>query len=61
MQKILNKLFLDQAIKIIDMLRDNEMNFTLIKDFESQNRIKYIDIIYYHIQGLIENGELGIK
>lgn len=31
------------------MLRNNETNFILTKDSESQNHIKYIDMIHHYI------------
>lgn len=43
------------------MLRDIEISFTLIKDPESQNCTKYIDVIYYHIWKLVDDGKLKIK
>lgn len=36
------------------MLDNNEINFTLIKDPESSNCTKYIDVIYKYLQGLVE-------
>ena len=43
------------------MLGDNETSLTLIKDPESQNYTKYIDVMYLHVRELMENGELGIE
>ena len=43
------------------MLGNNETSLTLIKDPESQNQMKYINVMYYHIHGLVEDGELAIK
>lgn len=60
-QRLLNKLLPEQAIKKIEILGDNKMSFTLTKDSKSQNRTKYIDIIYHHIQWLMADRKLGIK
>lgn len=43
------------------MLRDNEISLTLTKDPKSQNQIKHINIIYYYIQRLVDDGELAIN
>ena len=43
------------------MLGDNETNFMLARDPESQNCTKDIDVIHYYVQELVENGELAIK
>lgn len=43
------------------MLGDNETSLILTRDLESQNYTKYIDVMYYYVQKLIENGELGIE
>ena len=45
----LNKLFLEQVIKKMDMLSDNKTNLILTKDPKNQNCIKYINIIYHYI------------
>lgn len=42
-------------------MEDNKTNLTLTKDLESWNCTKHIDVMYYHIQGLVEDGELGIE
>lgn len=60
-RRLLNKLLSEQAIRKMEILSDNKMSFILTKDSKSQNCIKYIDIIYYHIQELITNGKLGIE
>lgn len=41
---LLNKLFLKQAIRKIEMLNNNKTSLILIKDPESQNRTKYINM-----------------
>lgn len=61
MQQFLNKLFLDQVVRKIKILKDNETSFTLTKDPESQNRTKCIDVIYYHIWELVDDGKLRIE
>ena len=43
------------------MLGDNEMNSILTRDPESQNCIKHINVIYHHVYGLVEDGEISIK
>ena len=43
------------------MLGDNETSLILIKDPESQNRTKHIDVMHYHMKGLMEEGVLEIK
>lgn len=43
------------------MLKDNKTRLSLIKDLKNQNCSKYINVIYYHIQGMLENRELGIE
>ena len=60
-QIFLNKPLRRQVVRRIEMLEDNKISLTLIKDLESQNNTKPIDIIYYHIQGPMEDRELGIE
>lgn len=43
------------------ILGDNKMSLTLIKDPESWNQTKYINMMYHYIQGLVEDRELGIE
>lgn len=43
------------------MFSDNKISFILIKNLEIKNYIKYIDVIHYHIYGLIKNKKLVIK
>ena len=43
------------------MFSDKKTNLTLKKDLEAKNHKKYINIIYYHIYRLIEDGKLKIK
>lgn len=43
------------------MFSDNKTSLILTKDPENQNFIKHIDIIYHHVCGLVEDGELDIK
>lgn len=42
------------------MLGNNEMSLILTRDPKSQNRTKHINIMYHHVRGLIEDGELSI-
>lgn len=60
-QSFLSKLMLKQAIKKNKMYDNNEKTLTLIRDLDSQNYIKYINIMHYYIQKLIEDIRLGIK
>lgn len=60
-QRFLNKLLLEQSIKKIEMMGDNKTSLTLMKDSESQNCIKHINVIYYDIQGFVEDRELKIE
>lgn len=43
------------------MLGDNKISFILIKNLESQNRTKYINVIHYHIQKLVEDEKLKLN
>lgn len=43
------------------MFGDIETSLTLMTDLESQNLIKHINVIYNHIWGLVDNGELVIE
>lgn len=43
------------------MLDDNKIKLTLTRDSMSHNQTNYIDIIYHHIYGLIEDGALTIN
>lgn len=61
MQRFLNELLSNQAVRKMEMLGDNKISLILIKNPESQNYTKYIDVIHHHIWGLVDNGELGIK
>lgn len=58
---LLNELLLDKAIREMKMLDNNKTNLILIKDFESQNCIKHIDIIYHHICERVEDRETSIE
>lgn len=57
MQRFLNKLFYDQVVRKMAILGDNKISFVLTKNLESQNCIKHIDIIHYHIWGLVDDGK----
>ena len=43
------------------MLDDNKTSLTLIRDLESQNCTKYINVIHQHIRELIKNRKLAIE
>ena len=60
-QKFLNKLLSEQTVKKIEILSDNETSFTLIKDMKSQNYTKHINVMYHHVRGLVQDGELRIE
>lgn len=60
-QKFLNKQHLEQTVRRIEIFRDNKTNLILMRNSESQNYTKHIDIIYYYIWGLVENKELEIN
>lgn len=60
-QCFLNKILPKQAVKKMKMLNDSKTSLNLTKDPESQNRTNYIDMIYHHLQGLVEERELKIE
>ena len=43
------------------MLKDNKTSLTWIKNLESQNCTKHINVIYHYVQKLVDKGKLGIK
>lgn len=45
----------------MNMLEDNGMSLILTRDPKSQNQIKYINVIYYHVRKLVEKKELLVK
>lgn len=60
-RRFLNKLFSEQVLKKIKMPNDNKTSFTLIKNPKSQNYTEHINVMYYHIEGLIKQKKLKIK
>ena len=60
-QKFLNKFFLKQAFRKMQMLGANKTSLTLTNDLESQNQTNHIDVIYHHIRELVEDGEREIN
>lgn len=50
-----------EAIKKIEIPRDNKTSSILINNPESQNCTKQSNIMQYHIWGLVEDGQLEIK
>ena len=60
-RRFLNKLLSKQAVKKIEMFDNNKTNFILTRNPKSQNRSKNIDVIHYHVQGLVEKKQLKIK
>lgn len=59
-RRLLNKHLSNNPVKEMKMLGDNKTKLTLMRDLTSQNQIKQIDIIYYHIHGYVKDGELAI-
>ena len=60
-QRFLNKLLPKQVVRRMKIFGDNETSLILTKNPESQNRTKYINVMYHHVGGLVEDGKLGIK
>lgn len=60
-QRFVNELLPDEAVRMMNMLGDNETSLTLTKDPESQNRSKHIDVMHHHVRGLVEEGELSVE
>lgn len=48
-RRFLNELISDQALRKMDMLGDNETSLILTKNFKSQDWIKHINVMHYHI------------
>ena len=61
MCRLLNELLLESVLKEMKRHDDNKTSLTVTQDPESQNCIKHIDVIYYHIQELVKNVELAIE
>lgn len=49
--RLLNKLMLENAVRAMNLLGDNETSLTLTSDRESRNRTKHISVIHHHIRG----------
>lgn len=60
-QRFLNKLLPEQAVRKMKIPRDKKTSFILTRDLESQNCTKHINVIYHQIQGLVEDGEPRIQ
>ena len=60
-QRFLNELLSEQAVRKIEMLGNNKTSITLTKNPESQNCTKHIEVIHHHVRRLVEGGELGIE
>lgn len=45
----------------MNMFKDNKTSFTLIRDLESQNKTKHIDVIHHHIRRLVEKKEPWVE
>ena len=58
--QFLNKLLPKKAVKGIKMLGNNETSLTLTRNPKSQNQIKHIDVMHYHVKRLVEDEELTI-
>lgn len=59
--QFLNKLLLEDKGKEIKILGNNETNLILTRDLESQNQTKHVNIMHYHVHGLVEDGKRAIK
>ena len=51
----LNELLLEDVVRKMKMLRDNETSLTLIRDPRDPNCTKHINVIYHHFCRLIED------
>ena len=60
-RRFLNGLLSEQVLRKIKICCNNKTSFTLTRDPESQNCTKQLDVMYYYVKSLIEEGELGIK
>ena len=56
-RQFINYLLSNEVVKIINILENNKITFTLIKELRSQNQTKYINMIHYYMRGLIEKKE----
>lgn len=59
--QLLNEFLPNNILKKMKLFGNNKISLNLTKDFESQNYIKHIDDIYYHVLGLIKDRKLVIK
>ena len=57
----LNKLLSKQAVRRIEMLKDNETSLILTKYLKSQNCIRHKDVIYHYMRGLVDDEKLEIE
>lgn len=60
-QRFLNNLLLEQAIRKMEILGDNKTSFTLTRYLESHNHTKHLNVIYHHIRKHIKDRELAIN
>lgn len=60
-QRFLNELLSEEAIRKMNILGDNQTSLTMIKNPESQNCITHINILNYYIQRLVEDRKLRIE
>lgn len=60
-QILLNELLPEQTIKKMKIFDNNKMSLILTRDPESQNHTEHINLMYHHVQRLVEDRELGIK
>lgn len=49
------------VIRRVEILGDNKMSFILIKDLESYNYTKHINVIYDQVRIFVKDRELGIE
>ena len=60
-RQLLNEHLPNKAIRKMKMFGDNETSLNLTRDSESQNCMKYIDVIYHHIRRLVKDREISIE
>lgn len=45
----------------MNILGDNKISLTLVKDFKNQNQIKYINVIYYYMRKLVKDSKQSVE
>ena len=59
--RFVNEFLPESVVRKIKILDDNKTSLTLIRDLESQNYTKYINVIHQHVRELIKNRKLVIE